>query len=246
VVGELRDTRGAAIVIDGGNLTAVLDAGSGAIWWTAPNIQPVGVDDDVVISVQSADYSGDWNGIGLHGSDGTQSWNVGFGSTAVTTQPPTLVVASAGRAVVTNNGNTTLIDTTTGKTVTTLADPDPALLNLGFNDCQFDDRTTLACWETQGQDNPPAAIAGFDSHDGHSLWNVTNHDPNRATVTVTCVYNGVIYGNAQHGPVELDARTGNDLIDNPGLAPTQVTPGWGLVTDLTSQTHPTTAYRATS
>src|SRR5262249_26993610 len=34
VVGELHDTRGAGIVIDGGNLTAVLDAGSGATWWT--------------------------------------------------------------------------------------------------------------------------------------------------------------------------------------------------------------------
>lgn len=245
VVGGLHDSRGAAVVIDGGNVAAVLDAGSGATWWTVPNDQPVGVDGDVVIGVQSTDYSGDWTGLGLHGSDGTQIWNVGFGSTAVTIRPPTVAVAGTGRAAVTDNGDTMLIDTTTGKTVATLADPDPTI-NLGFNDCQFDERTTVVCWEAQGEGSAPAAVAGFDSQDGHPLWNVTDQDPHRTTITVTCVYHAVIYGNAQHGPVELDARTGNDLVDDPGLAPTQVTPGWGLYTDLTSQTHPTTAYQATN
>lgn len=247
VVGELRDTRGAAIVIDGGNFTAVLDADSGATWWTAPNFQPVGVDGDVVIDVQSADYSGDWNGIGLHGSDGTQSWNVGFGSTGITTRHPTVVAAGVNRAVVTDNGDTTLIDITTGKTVATLADPDPALINPGFNDCQFDGRATVVCWEVPGLGaDSPAAMGGFDSQDGHPLWNLTDQDPHRTTVTVTCVYNGVIYGNAKHGPVELDARSGNDLVDDPGLAPTQVAPGWGLSTDMTSKNHSTNAYQATS
>ena len=245
VVGGMRGARGSAVVIDGGNETAVLDASTGATWWTTPHVKPVGVDDDVVIGVQSTDYGGTWKGIGLRGSDGTQTWNVGFGSTAVRTQPPTLVIAGTGRAIVIAIGKITLIDTVTGKTVTTLAHPHTAMVSFGFNGCQFDDGSTVVCWETQGQGDPPAAVAGFDSRDGRQLWIVTNQDPNRTPVTVTCAYHGVIYGSAQHGPVEVDARTGNDIVDSPGLAPTQVTPGWGLVTDLTSP-HLTTAYRAIS
>lgn len=66
----------------------------------------------------------------------------------------------------------------------------------------------------------------------------------RISISTRALYDGVIYGNAQHGPVELDARTGSDLVDDPGLAPTRVAPGWGLYTDLTSRPHPTTACQA--
>jgi outer membrane protein assembly factor BamB len=61
VVGGLRDTRGAAVVIDGGSVTAVLDADSGATWWTVPNIQPVAVDGDVVIGAQSIPRNRNWS-----------------------------------------------------------------------------------------------------------------------------------------------------------------------------------------
>jgi PQQ-like domain len=251
VVGGIRDTRGSAVVIDGGNETAVLDASTGTTWWTTPKVKPLGVDGDVVIGVRPTDYGANWNGIGLRGSDGSQTWNVAFGGTGVAGRPPALVIAGPGRAVVTDNGPA-LIDTTTGKTVTTLARPDTVELGRAdfFNDCQFDDRSTVVCW-AKGQGNPPTAVGGFDRQDGHQLWGVTDRDPNRTPVDVTCVYNGVIYGTAKHGldeqlPVEVDARTGHDLVDNPRLAPTQVTAGFGLITDLFRQTRPTTAYPATS
>jgi hypothetical protein len=45
--------------------------------------------------------------------------------------------------------------------------------------------------------------------------------------------------------VILDARTGADAVPDPGLAPTQVLPGYGLITNLTDSEHQTQAYAAT-
>jgi outer membrane protein assembly factor BamB len=246
VVGGVHGPRGAAVVVDAGAETAALDASTGTAWWTTANVQALGVNDDMVIAVQSADSSSDWTGIGLRGGDGTQSWTADFGSTSVIGRAPTLVIAGSGRAVVTGPTNgATLIDTTTGKTVSSFASPRTSLLDSGFNDCAFDSLATVVCWEMNQEDSSPAAIAGFDRQNGHSLWQVTDQDPSRTTSTVTCAYKGVVYGNGQHGAVELDAHTGNDLVVNPGLAPTQVTAGWGLVTDLSDPAHRTAAYRAT-
>jgi hypothetical protein len=135
-----------------------------------------------------------------------------------------------------------LLDTATGKKVAALTDPDKPLLSNDFDDCGFDDRTTVVCWEADQVDGT-AGTAGFDPRDGHALWRITDHDATRSPVTVTCLYNGVVYAQGPHGPVELDAHSGDDLVDDPGAAPTQVGPGWGLVTDTDS---PSVAYRATS
>lgn len=247
VVGQLHDTRGAGIVIDAGDLTAVLDAGSGTTWWTAPNIQPLDVDGDVVIGVQTPD-DWDWTGMGLRGTDGTQSWNAELGRTGAMSQPPSVMASGTGRAVVNNGVDAViLIDTTTGKTVAKLANTNHVPVDIGFRACRFDGRATVVCWESPGLGSDyPAQLAGFDSHDGHPLWTLTDHDPNRTTITVTCVYHGVVYGNARHGAIELDARTGSDLVDDPGLAPNQVAPGWGLDTGPSSD-HPAavSAYHAT-
>lgn len=49
------------------------------------------------------------------------------------------------------------------------------------------------------------------------------------TPTVTAVWHGAVYGYTDHGPIVLDATTGADRNDHPGIAPTLVDAYAGVV-----------------
>jgi hypothetical protein len=113
----------------------------------------------------------------------------------------------------------------------------------------FDNQATVVCSEAGSYDSrrqPPVAVAGFDAHSGQQLWLVTNHDPTRTTFTVTSASHGAIYARTEHRPVVLAARTGTDVVTDPGIAPSQVVRGYGLVTSTVGRTNQTYAFPATN
>ena len=83
--------------------------------------------------------------------------------------------------------------------------------------CQFDGLASVVCSDgdlVQGQQ----AFA-IDGRTGQVLWQLPDTTKNRIAPTVTAVYHGRLYGTTPSGPVVLDARTGADLNDSPGIAP---------------------------
>ncbi len=90
--------------------------------------------------------------------------------------------------------------------------------------CKFDGQQTVVC-------NDESVVFGLDGSTGRVLWQLPDTRENRVAPTVTAVYDGEIYGYTSSGPVVLDARTGNDVNDSPGVAPVVVDPEVGIAVD---------------
>jgi hypothetical protein len=107
--------------------------------------------------------------------------------------------------------------------------------------CRYDDTTAVTVCA------PPLAgtrqlIETFDAASGTLLWQLPDTKTNRTAPVVTAVWHGAVYGRTDNGPVILDARTGADKNDSPGLAPYAVNGYVGLALDVAG--HTVTAYRA--
>jgi hypothetical protein len=81
--------------------------------------------------------------------------------------------------------------------------------------CEFDGVSTDVCSADlyQGQ-----AVA-VDASTGRVLWQLPDRAQNRIAPNVTSAWHGAIYGTTPSGPVVLDARSGKDRNDSPGVAP---------------------------
>lgn len=243
IVGGFRDDRGAAVVLDAID-TVVLDAGSGRVRWTGPGVVPAGVDGDTVVGLRAGESETDpWTTVGLRGSDGGQGWAgpVLEGGTAVIFDPPELTLAGPGRAVVSGQNDnfekeTIVVDTATGKVVTSIP---------GFLHCRFDGRDTAVCSDFAGLNDLPSVVIGVDVASGQQLWTLPDETTQRTALNVTAVFHGAVYGNATRTAVILDARSGADLVGDTTIAPTQVFPGYGVVTSVGDERE-TAVYRATS
>lgn len=234
-VGELHDRRGVAVVVKSGGSTVVLDTISGELRWTANNVTPQGVDGDKVIGVQSGSNKWEWRTVALRGADGTETWAGPIGRSAIARGFPPFLITGSGRLVIPDH-HISLVDTATGKLVASLT-PE----GFGRFTCLFDGRDVIVCSQSGGLDLPDKVI-GVDANTGQQLWELPS--ANRTTLNVKCAFHGAVYGYTENGNVILDARTGNDAVINADLDPTQVVPGYGLVTDWTSTTRDTKAYRA--
>jgi hypothetical protein len=78
--------------------------------------------------------------------------------------------------------------------------------------CRFDGQTTLVCTDTWGW------LGAVNTETGEWLWEF-DPSPERASIGITAVWHGAIYGNTANGPVVLDALTGADAETAPGVAP---------------------------
>ncbi|WP_194894619.1 hypothetical protein [Catenulispora pinisilvae] len=65
-------------------------------------------------------------------------------------------------------------------------------------------------------------VVGFDAVTGKQLWTLPDTAANRTALWVTGVGHGAVYGRTYYGPVVLDAHSGVDRQDSPGVAPTVV------------------------
>jgi hypothetical protein len=108
-------------------------------------------------------------------------------------------------------------------------------------DCRYDDKATIVCSALATFTDEPE-LMGIDAGSGQKLWSLPDKASGRTAIDVTAAFHGAVYGSAEHGAVVLDARTGADLVPDATLAPTQVVPGYGLLTDG----HKTSVYPATA
>ncbi|MFD4351543.1 hypothetical protein ACFWPX_03240 [Nocardia sp. NPDC058518] len=121
-----------------------------------------------------------------------------------------------------------ILDPMTGTAMYSIDDPDANGTGTGLGmtttwNCYYDSRQTVAC-QNKSQ------VAGFDlSNPTTPTWGF-RADSNRVPPTITAAYHGVLYGlNTSNQPVMLDATTGKDLPDNPGIAPAMVNRFTGIV-----------------
>lgn len=97
--------------------------------------------------------------------------------------------------------------------------------------CYSDHVAAVVC--NRALDDQKTGIAGFDDATGKLAWSYDSSS-NRVVPTITTMYNGVVYGNADNQPVLLDAKTGQD-VPAPSATPTSgSTPTDGTTPDGTS------------
>ena len=95
--------------------------------------------------------------------------------------------------------------------------------------CRFDGRRTVVCGSSQGDH----AFA-VDGETGDTLWKLPDQSANRVAPDITAVYDGMVYGTTANGPLVLNARTGKDVNDSPGIAPVAVDPDVGIADTASS------------
>lgn len=107
---------------------------------------------------------------------------------------------------------------------TPIADQPPSFGGQGLPwTCRSDGRETVVCGSAQGD----YAFA-VDGETGHVLWRLPDQRTNRVAPGITAVYDGMVYGTTVNGPLVLNARTGKDVNDSPGIAPVAVDPDAGI------------------
>jgi hypothetical protein len=107
-----------------------------------------------------------------------------------------------------------MIDTTTGKLRTISRDSSDLGTGSPWS-CVYDGISTDVCSADIYQ---PQAVA-VDASTGRVLWQLPDHAQNRIAPRVTAAWHGAVYGTTPSGPVVLDARSGDDRNDSPGVAP---------------------------
>jgi len=93
-------------------------------------------------------------------------------------------------------------------------------------DCWYDGESAVVCDNQEGLQATSAFAV--DGATGNTLWQLPDPKANRTALTITAVYDGELYGTTTSGPVVLDARTGKDVNDSPGVAPVTVDPDVGI------------------
>ena len=130
---------------------------------------------------------------------------------------PTVAVAGSDLVSVDGDVDGTqqqqFVDAHSGAVVSTAASPLPK--------CMFDGASVTVCAS-------PVSASAYDSTSGKLLWTLPDQATNRKAPTVTAVWHGAVYGNVGHSQVVLDARTGADRQDAPGIAPYAVDEYVGL------------------
>ncbi len=111
-----------------------------------------------------------------------------------------------------------LLNTVTEKS--TVLTREQAEVGLGLPwTCLFDGQATVVCGNSSGSTALGVLAFAVDGATGRLLWQLPDKRANRVAPTITTAYDGEVYGTTQSGPVVLDARSGKDVNDSPGVAP---------------------------
>ncbi|WP_433204831.1 PQQ-binding-like beta-propeller repeat protein [Nocardia sp. CA-107356] len=192
------------------NATWVIDPQSHQIRWLADEFVAEYANDDAVIGDGKAG-TGHNARRGRSIDDGREMWSApvaGDGTRYLTANTPNVAFIERYKAF-------ELVDPVTGQPHYTMSDPSADPLKKTWQ-CVYDQRQIIVCQnKTQ--------ILGFDiTNPAKPLWEFGS-DNSRVPPAMTAAYHGVIYGlNSSQRPIALDARTGQDLPDNPMIAPTLV------------------------
>ncbi|WP_399923215.1 hypothetical protein [Streptomyces kanamyceticus] len=107
----------------------------------------------------------------------------------------------------------------------------------GDSRCRYDAKETVVC----GQGNESTAYA-MDAKSAKMLWQLPDKKADRIAPEVTAVWHGRVYGKTCKAAVVLDARSGDDVAVQPGLAPLMVNESVALALDENGnqlKAHPT-------
>jgi hypothetical protein len=123
------------------------------------------------------------------------------------------------------------VDIATGEVVETKLPLSSGTGGGGGGTCFSDHVSAVVC---DGSRNDKTAIFGFDDTTGKLAWSYDSSS-NRVVPTVTTMFNGLVYGNADNQAVLLDAKTGQDV-----PAPTATPTSGSTPTDGSTPTAGTT------
>lgn len=204
VVGLHQDT---VIVFAQGRLFGV-DVNSHQKVWTAPGTHAAGA---VLAAGKVVALRDEENGarhpVGLDPTDGHQAWALKdlAADALVAASPDTVLVGGDLTAQdYDNKAGAVLLEGATSKRIKTYG------RELSVNRCHYDDHATTIC---TGMDS----IVAYNAQTGSTRWKLPSG--NRIAPNVTLVRAGLVYGTTENGPVVLDATTGADKEDQPGIAP---------------------------
>lgn len=170
---------------------------------------------------------------GLSIAQGKTQWHQSEGITAANVQQagPAMVMVEAADS---GSGNDliSLLNAASGVGKTIANQPEQASVPLPWT-CQYGGQSVVVC------DNPDGAQASaafaVDGTTGNTLWQLPDPKANRTALTITAVYDDTVYGTTPSGsPVALNAKSGKDVNDSPGVAPVVVDPDVGIADSPTS------------
>jgi hypothetical protein len=223
---------------DDGYSTVAFDAASRKpLWQSQAFLASAVVGGTVIGTTDSSTPSGSLGSRGqlgngalnLTGLDATQEkteWQLSESITAASVQQagPGLILAEVSDA---DSGDAiiSVLQAATGKGKTITSQPQDQIDSPPPWTCAYAGQSVVVCDDGIGSYTQAFAIDGVT---GDTLWQLPDPTANRTALTITAVYNGEVYGNTPASPVVLNARTGQDVNDSPGVAPVAVDPEIGI------------------
>ncbi|WNF30375.1 PQQ-binding-like beta-propeller repeat protein [Streptomyces sp. C11-1] len=95
-------------------------------------------------------------------------------------------------------------------------------------ECRYDEKSVVVCGRHPGAARRAAEVFAVDVASGKVLWELPDRAAGRIVPEVTAVRHGRVYASTASGPVVLDARSGQDIELEPGIAPVAVNEYAGL------------------
>ncbi len=206
--------------------------------WERDDFAAAMVTGDVTIGTLAADGVGSSYAAAYETSDGSsQRWIDDEDTYDLIVQPagPHWALATSPGAGFGADDEVRLIDPQTGEHA-------PAEVD-GLNDgmrCEYDETSVVVCFST-GDGLSTANAVAFDAQSAEILWSLPDDSEGRVAPAVRSAWHGLIYGETSDGPVILDARSGEDAVLDPGIAPRVVNEYVGVAT---AETGGLLAYRA--
>jgi outer membrane protein assembly factor BamB len=197
--------------------TYVLDTGTKQVRWNRDRYLAGDVDSGLVIGNGGKPLIGEARTLtALALADGAQKWSADLGGYGAEIMPVSAKLVAVNRRNYGNGDQTfEILDVASGQARYTM----PIKNSLGSTyriSCFYDLTSIIVCDGNGGE-----RTLGFDVNNvgKEPLWVIVK-DPARVPPTISAAYHGLAYGRAgTNDPVALDAKTGKDAPDMPGVAP---------------------------
>ncbi|CAM4145600.1 PQQ-binding-like beta-propeller repeat protein [Kibdelosporangium persicum] len=199
-------------------LTYVIDRNTHQVRWSKDQFLAGEVDSGMVVGNGGKPFIGEPRTLtGLAETDGAEKWSTplgGYGTTLMPISPK--LVASNRKVYSSGDYQFDILDVTTGKALYSLATDVPSMLSYNVA-CFYDQVSIIVC-----DGNSERTFAFEATNVGpNTLWEIKD-GPDRVAPTITAAYHGLVYGKGANDPVALDAKTGKDAPDAPGVSPDMV------------------------
>lgn len=214
---------------DDGYSTVVFDLAGRKILWQNQQFLAKAVVGNMVVGTFANTVAGQQHLAAVSIASGKTDWQQSEGLESADVQyggPDAVIVEAVGYTFA--SAVIWLVHVNTGMTKTLWSQPSNETDDDEPWACEFDGQKTVVC---SASAVPTGPVFALDSSTGHLLWQLPDTRENRVAPVITAVYDGEIYGNTSSGPVVLNARTGQDVNDSPGVAPEVVDQEVGIAVD---------------